>query len=378
VPEVILHFAQDGDTSGYFPQLAKWHDGRRYRMIFATLKPMAPWLEDVMHAHGVETLSLGCRSRASYATGAVRLARFLGWRGVSVLHTHLFEPSVVGMMAGALARTPRRLITRHYSDYHTRINKRGHVLVDRLCTRLAHAVIAVSDHTAKHLIAVEKAPRHKVEVIVNGIDFDRVRASGPDARARIRSEFAGDGAYLLLIAARLHPEKGYEYLFGALPRINKGVGKPVRLLVAGAGPFEAEYRRQVASLGCGEMVRFLGFRDDVADLMTAADLVLLPSMAEAFGLAAAEALYLGVPVVGTQVGGIPEIVSDSVDGILVPPGDSGALADAIVGLLSDEPRRLKLAGAGRAKVVGRFGFEDMVRRYERLYDRLAGAVPVPA
>lgn len=375
MPEVILHFAQDSDTSGFFPQLAKWHDGSRFRMIFATLKPIAPWLQDLMHAHGVETLSVGCRSRPSYAAGAIRLARFLRARYVSVLHTHLFEPSVVGMLAGVLARTPRRVITRHYSDYHTRIHKRGHVLLDRGCTRLAHAVIAVSDHTARHLIEIEHAPRHKIEVIVNGIDFDRVRASGPDVRSRVRAEFAGDAAYLLLIAARLHPEKGYAYLFNALPQISRGVGKPVRLLVAGVGPYEAEYRRQVGSLGCGEMVRFLGFRDDVADLMTAADLVLLPSVAEAFGLAAAEALYLGVPVVATRVGGLPEIVSDGVGGVLVPPADSASLAEAVIRLLLDDRQRIKMMGAGRAKVVERFRFEDMVRRYEQLYDRLA-AVPV--
>jgi glycosyltransferase involved in cell wall biosynthesis len=289
---------------------------------------------------------------------------------VSILHTHLFEPTLVGMVAGALAGTRRRVITRHYSDYHTRIRKRGHVLADRLGTRLAHAVIAVSEHTAQHLIDVEGAPPEKIHVIVNGVDFDRVRASRSDVRARVRAEFAAGAAYLLLIAARLHPEKGYDFLFRALPQIRAGVEKPVRLLVAGTGPFDAEYRRQVASLGCADMVRFLGFRRDVVDLMASADLVLLPSVAEAFGLAAAEALYLGVPVVATRVGGIPEIVSDGVEGVLVPPADSAALAEAVVRLLLDEQQRRKLADAGHAKVTQRFRFEDMVRRYEALYDKL--------
>jgi glycosyltransferase involved in cell wall biosynthesis len=346
-------------------------------MIFATLKPMAPSLREVMHAHGVETFSLNCRSRVSYLGGVLELARFLRQRRISVIHTHLFEPSVVGMVAGALARTPRRVVTRHYSDYHTRIHKRAHVLADRLCTRLAHAVVAVSNHTARHLIEVEQAPPAKIHVVLNGIDFDRVRGSGVGAASRLHAEFAPDGAYLLLIVARLHPEKGYEYLFRALPQVRKDLERPVRLLVSGSGPFESAYRQLVAALGCLEMVRFLGFRADVPDLMMAADLVLLPSVAEAFGLAAAEALYLGVPVVATRVGGIPEIVSDGVDGILVPPADSGALAEAIAGLLSDEPRRLNLAGAGRAKVIERFRFEEMVRRYEQLYDRLAGR-PVAA
>src|SRR4030095_10611604 len=118
------------------------------------------------------------------------------------------------------------------------------------------------------------------------------------------------------------------------------VSKPVRLLVAGTGPFDGDYRKQVQAAGCEDIVSFLGFRKDSADLMAAADLVILPSVAEAFGLAITEALYIGTPVVATRVGGIPEIVDDGVDGVLVPPGDSVALADAIADLLND-PARLK-------------------------------------
>jgi len=115
------------------------------------------------------------------------------------------------------------------------------------------------------------------------------------------------------------------------------------------------------------MVSFLGFRKDSPDLMAAADVVVLPSLAEAFGLVLTEALYLGTPVVATRVGGIPEIVDDGVDGTLVPPADSRALASAILDLLENPQRRERLAGAGREKVMRRFRFEDMVRSYEDIY-----------
>jgi len=297
----------------------------------------------------------------------IRLARFLRRNKVDILHTHLFEPSVIGLQAGLLARTPVRVLTRHYSDYHTRINKKWHVRLDQLCTRLSYAVIAVSQHTADHLIVVEGASKEKIHTILNGIDFDRASLSGPDARERIRREFAAEDSYLLLIVARLHPEKGHRYLFEALPEIQRRASRPVRLLVAGAGTFEADYREQVRSLGCDHVVSFLGFRKDSPDLMAAADLVILPSLAEAFGLAITESLYIGTPVVATRVGGIPEIIDDGVDGVLVPPADSGALAEAIVDLLNDPDRRMKMAGAGRERVIKRFLFEDMVRSYEAVY-----------
>jgi glycosyltransferase involved in cell wall biosynthesis len=276
------------------------------------------------------------------------------------------------MVAGALARVPVRVLTRHYSDYHTRINKKWHVRLDQLCTRLSHGVIAVSQHTANHLIDVEGAPPAKIHTVLNGIDFNRVQLSGPDARARLRREFATADAYLLLVVARLHPEKGYEYLFPAFARLKERLDRPVRLLVAGCGSFKEAYSARVRELGCADSVDFLGFRKDVPDLMAAADLVVLPSVAEAFGLVLTEALYLGTPVVATRVGGIPEIVTDGVDGVLVKPADSEGLAEALAGLLLDPERRQRLAGAGRHQVRARFRFEDMVRSYEAIYDQLAG------
>jgi glycosyltransferase involved in cell wall biosynthesis len=301
----------------------------------------------------------------------VALARCLRRERVDVLHTHLFEPSVVGLLAGVLARTPVRVMTRHYSNYHTRIGKQWHVRADRLCNKMSHAIIAVSQHTADHIVTEEATRAAKVHVILNGIDFSRVRVSDPSAPARLRRELGAAERPLLLLPGRLHPEKGQSHLFRALPLVRQRLSPKPLVLVAGDGSFEAVYRAEVRSLGCDDLVKFLGFRTDLPDLMAAADLVLLPSVAEAFGLVLAEALYLGVPVVATRVGGIPEIVSDGIDGILVPPADSGALAEAITELLSDEPRRRKLAGSGRAKVEERFRFEDMVRRYEQLYDRLA-------
>jgi glycosyltransferase involved in cell wall biosynthesis len=367
----ILHFAQDSDTSGFFPQLAKWHDRSRYRMTFATLNPMAHWLRDYMLSQGVECFSCDCGARAEYPFGMLRLANYLRREQVDILHTHLFEPSVIGLLAGALARTPLRVETRHYSDYHTRINKRWHVRLDQLCARLSHKVIAVSQHTADHMVTEEQAPPEKLHVVLNGIDFDRVKLSEDYDRDRVRREFVEAGSHLLLIAARLHPEKGYEYLFEAMVKLKRRFNGKIKLLVAGKGALLDHYQRMVHSLGCDDVVTFLGFRKDLPDLMAAADLFVLPSVAEAFGLALAEAIYLGTPVVATRVGGVPEIVDDGIDGKLVPPADSQALADAIAEMLSDADRRVIMAGRGRDKVIKRFRFEDMVRSYEAVYDQVS-------
>ena len=366
----ILHFAQDSDTSGFFPQLAKWHDRQRYQMIFATLNPMADWLREYMLSQGVECFSCDCRQRWEYPLGLLKLANYLRRENVDILHTHLFEPSVIGLLAGTLARTKMRIETRHYSDYHTRINKRWHMRADQLCTRLSHGVIAVSQHTADHMIAEEAAPPEKLHVVLNGIDFARVRLSENYERNKVRQEFVDDETPLLLIAARLHPEKGYEYLFQALTKLKRRFRGKIKLLVAGKGALLNHYQEMVRSLGIDDVVTFLGFRKDLPDLMAAADLFVLPSVAEAFGLVLAEALYLGTPVVSTQVGGIPEIVEDGVDGLLVPPANEQALANAIADLLNDLVRLKRMSGVGAGKIQSRFRFEDMVRSYEDIYEQV--------
>jgi glycosyltransferase involved in cell wall biosynthesis len=366
----ILHFAQDNDTSGFFPQLAKWHDRQRYQMIFATLNPMADWLREYMLSQGVACFSCDCRQRFEYPLGLLKLANYLRRESVDILHTHLFEPSVIGLLSGALAGTKMRIETRHYSDYHTRINKRWHVRLDQLCTRLSHGVIAVSQHTADHMVSAEQAPPEKLHVVLNGIDFARVKRSVNYDRSRIRQEFVDDETPMLLIAARLHPEKGYEYLFQAMKQLKLRFKGKIKLLVAGKGDLLKHYQEMVRSLQCDDVVTFLGFRKDLPDLMAAVDLFVLPSVAEAFGLVLAEALYLGIPVVSTRVGGIPEIVADGVDGLLIPPANEQALADAIAALLNDPARRVQMSGTGGEKVLRKFRFEDMVRSYEAVYQQL--------
>ncbi len=366
----ILHLAQDSDTSGYFPQLARWHDRTRFRMTFGTLGPLDPRVGRLMSEAGVSCLDCHCRTRWSYPMGLARLVLFLRRARIDILHTHLFDPSVVGLVAGTLARTPLRVMTRHYSDYHTRIDRPVHVWLDRLATRLSHAVIAVSDHTKEHMARVEHANGAKVHTILNGIDFNRVCLSSADAPEAFRRDNDLRGR-LILMAGRFHPEKGYETLFEAMRMLRTRVADVV-LLVAGSGALEHHYRSLASSLGLEGVVRFLGFRGDLPDVIAAADLVVLPSVAEAFGLVLAEAIYLGRPVVATRVGGIPEIVEDGVDGLLVPPADPAALAAAIERALQDSSLAERVAAQGPARVVARFGFERMMREYERLYDSAGG------
>lgn len=366
----ILHVVEDGDTSGFFSQVARFRDPSRYHVLFATLRPTSRDFRAALEREHVEALSVGARSRAEYPVALARLVRMLRRLRIDILHTHLFDPSVVGLAAGVLARVPVRVMTRHHSDYHTRIAKRWHVRLDQLCTRLSHRVIAISEHTRRVMLDEERAPDDKIVVIPNGIDLARVAPPAPEDLAAVRAELAADDALVVSVVARLHPEKGQEHLFRAMPRVIDATAGRVVLLVAGTGSFRAQYEAEVRRLGVERHVRFLGFRHDVARIFAISDVVVLPSVAEGFGLVLAEAMALQRPIVATRVGGIPEVVEDGVTGLLVPPARPDALADAIVGLLKDPGRRVSLGHAGRRRVEVDFRFDVMMRRYEAVYETM--------
>lgn len=370
MPKTLLHFIQDGDTSGIFPNLAKWHDKTKYRVLFASLGEFAPWLREYMESQGVECFSCGAKSRKDYLSAILKLSKYLKKEKVDILHVHLFDPSIVGLLAGVKAGTKYRVMTRHYSDYHTRINKKWHVKLDQICNRLSHKIIGVSEHTSDHVVEVEGTPREKVVTVYNGIDFDRVKPSEGDFRTKIRQEFNAEGKFLILTTGRLHPEKGYLHLFPAVAELKKLTDKPFVWLIAGKGIFEAEFRQRVSESGCDDVIKFIGFRKDIPDLMSTADVFVLPSVAEAFGIVFAEAIYLGTPIVATKIGGIPEIVTEGVDGILIPPADSNAIAEAVADLINNPEKLESLANSGKQKVIERFEFEDMTRNYEAVYESL--------
>jgi glycosyltransferase involved in cell wall biosynthesis len=199
-----------------------------------------------------------------------------------------------------------------------------------------------------------------VHVIPNGIPLRT------GARDRVRRELSiAPGELLIVSVGNLYPVKGHAVLIDALATLRDRAGW--RLAIAGRGEEEPRLRAQAAAAGIGERVHLLGFRDDVADIFAAGDLFAMPSLSEGLPLALVEAMSFGLPVVISRVGGVPEVVTNDVEGLLVPPSDPGALALAIRSLLDDPARRSRQGGAARMRALRDYAIGTMVDRYERLY-----------
>jgi len=282
-------------------------------------------------------------------------------RGCDVIHAHWTFSGIIGAWAKALWRIPL-VITTHGSDINELPERGPQVALTRWALRRADRVICVSEALAGKVIELG-VPCKRVTVIHNGVDTDKFHPGPPRPRG-----------HRLLWVGRLSPEKGLKYLIEALPLVRERV-PDVHLTLVGEGSQEEALRSQAEALGVADAISFAGPRphDDIPELMRQADLFVLPSLNEGFGIVLIEAMASGLPIVASDTGGIPEIVEHGRTGVLVPPGESDSLAWAIMEVLRDGARTTEMVEGALAEVHKRFSSAAQVRAYERVYGELVGA-----
>jgi len=234
-------------------------------------------------------------------------------------------------------------------------------------TRVATGVIVNSRATGRTLLRdVPWRPAGRVHVLPNGIDADRFARARSRGDVRRALDLPPDAAVLLTVG-ELTDRKNPTLVVEAAARL-AARGLAARILFAGEGPERAAVERRARELGLPDRVHLLGFRDDVPDLLAACDVLVHPSRVEGFGYAVAEAMAAGRPVVATAASSLPEIVADGRTGILFPPDDADALADALAVYLGDPGRRARDGQRGRERVLAEFSRERRLDELESLLE----------
>jgi len=293
-------------------------------------------------------------------TVVLRVAALAKRNGVRLLHATGVKGTLVGRIAARLIGA-RTLL--HVHD----LNDPGAALsaLERLFARPTDAAVCVSEAVRELTVSRYHVPAERIRVARNGIALEVLRGAAGE-RSRVRAELRIEaGRPVLAIIGRLHPVKGHRAMIGMLPAIVRRCPRAL-LLVIGDGPERPACESLAGSLGISRHVRFLGRRNDVPRLLSAVDLVVMPSRSEGLGLAAIEALAAARPVIAFAVGGLPEVVSDGVNGRLVPAGDCEAFANAVVDTLRDSLRRFAYA-QGAAASARAFGVEEHVQRLLECY-----------
>jgi len=334
--------------------------GDRHRFDFevAYLLPEKQHLVGELEQLGVPTHCLGVATEAD-PRWLWRLSTLLRKRKFDVVHAHSpLSASMARVLVRSAFPSTAFVYTEHnrWPSYHPATRA-----LNLVTYPLNQAVLAVSSDVVQSMYP---SARRRAEVLTHGIDLDRVRAHRAE-RDAVRAELGvGPDEVLVITVANLRVNKRYPDLLAAA-RWVVDTGAPVRFVAAGQGPLEAEVRAEHARLGLGDRFRLLGYRSDAQRLIAGADLFALASSHEGLPVAVMESFALGVPVVSTAAGGMAQAVHDGVDGLLVPPRDPNALADAIVRAL-DPTLRARLA-AGAAASGARYSATFSVARIESIY-----------
>jgi glycosyltransferase involved in cell wall biosynthesis len=317
-------------------------------------------LAEELRAMGISVEVLGRRPGVDVGTPWA-LLRWFRRHDVKVVHTHLYAADSYGRLAALAARVPCCFSTRHnISAWDSGLRR----WLSRALSATSNKVIACGEEVGRALVGREGLPPSRVAVVPNGINLRRLEGVDPTA---FRRELCLPADQLLIgIVGRLHRQKGHTVLLHALAALRSS-GCNFHCAVAGSGELASEVAQEAKQLGLGSCVTLLGLRHDVPCILSALDVLAIPSMWEGLPMALLEGMALGNAVVATRVGSIPDVVTDDENGLLVAPGDTAALHAALLRLAQEPALRQRLGANARITVRSRFSAAVTAQAYERLY-----------
>ena len=347
--------------------LARAMRARGHEIRIVALAPLGQMGQEARD-EGIPIESLELRRSVGQLPRIFRLVRILRTWRPHILHSHMMHANLLASALRPVAAVPVLISTIHS------INDGGPLrrVACRIASGMADRFTIISRLAAEHYIATGALPARLLQIVPNAVDIERFR-SLPEARSAIRRELGLGDEFVWLAVGRFEAAKDYPTMVAAAARLTR-VSPTSRLLLVGKGSLKAEVEKLLRADGLESVVRFLGVRRDVPELMSAADGYVLSSAWEGMPVVLLEAAAVELPIVATRVGGIPEVVEDGVTGLLVPPGDATALAGAMekIERLAPEARAAMGAG-GRAFVEQRYGTARVMEMWERLYSELAPA-----
>ncbi len=333
-----------------------------------------PHFQDLIRAAGIGLVDLDVIRREIRPLwdlrGLRRLTRFLRASSYEIVHTHTSKPGVVGRLAATRAGVPVVVHTVHGFGFHEEtgvLETAVYTMLERIAARWCDRIVTVSDFHRQWALRAGIGTPEQIVAIPNGVPAER--AQPLRARADVRQELGIGDRLMILSTGRLAEQKGLEYLIRAAALLRER-RSDVSIVLAGDGPLMDALERLIHELGVGDLVRILGFRADVCDLLDAADLVVLPSLWEGLSISLLEAMAAGKPVITTTIGSNREVTNDGEAAVLVPPKSPRGLADAIVALADDPARRHELAHVAREVQARRYTIGRMLDSYVEQYDLL--------
>jgi glycosyltransferase involved in cell wall biosynthesis len=369
VVHICDHLGWTGSRMHGVKRLFAWmiprFDPSRFRVSLISLR-RRDTSEDTLDELGIDVTYLG-RSKFDPATYTA-LLKEIDRRQADVLHMHGYGATTFGRLVGARRRLPT-ILHEHANLTDTPWFQK---VADKALARYTDLAIAVSKSTADFVINARLVPAERTRVVYLGVpleEFSRPRSADEVREARQALGIPPD-AFAIGCVTRLMPSKGNEYLVSAVKPVVERVPN-ARFYIVGEGELQGTLEAQAAALGLGDRLTFAGFQRDVAQVQSAFDLAVFPSLWEGTPLTVLEALAMGKTIVSTDADGLQDVLTSGEDALMVPRRDPAALADAIVRMANDPGARARL-GARARQTGAAYDISLFVRKMERLYTLLHG------
>ena len=357
--------------------------GHRVHVVSYELPVRLDHAADNLFFHEVEVRDYPVFHQSPYVLAlASRLVEVARWERLDLLHVHYAVPHATSAFLAAQVlgpEAPKVVTTLHGTDITLVGSDPSFLPITRFSVMQSDLVTCPSDSLREDSYARLDLPRSfPIEVIPNFVDTERYSPAEPQDRRRLRRLFRsqaveeelGGGGRVLVHVSNFRPVKRVLDVVDLFARVAAQI--PAVLVLVGDGPDRSAAEARVRALGLAERVSFVGKQESFVEWLRHADVFLLPSDTESFGLAALEAMACGVPVVASRAGGLPEVVVDGETGFLHPVGDLDAMTASVLALLRDDALRGAMARNARQVAVDRFREEPLVDRYEAAYSRVLG------
>jgi glycosyltransferase involved in cell wall biosynthesis len=351
-----------GGTEGQFAEVACGLDRSRWDVHVACVRAEGP-LRARLEGAGLQPWSLGPSSFKSpgLAVAILRLAVYLRRHAIRLVHCFDFYSNVLGVPAARLARTPVVIASQRDMG---NLRSRGQQSLHSMALGLATHILVNSEAIAARLADTRAARHNRLEMVPNGVDLSRFEPVATPNNPEVMT---------VATLANLRPEKGLLQLVEAAAIVMRRAPR-ARFVIWGEGALRADLEARIQTLGLTGRVDMRGATREPAQALQHCQIFVLASLSEASSNVVLEAMATGLPVVGTRVGGIPGLVDDHRTGLLVPPDNAPALAEAILRLIEAPAMASEMGAQGRARALAEFGMNRMHERIDSFYCRALGTV----
>ena len=347
--------------------LAKFLDKKEFTPILACSNYLSldKWCDNFIK-EGIKIIRINVKHKHD-PKHFIELRRIIKEEKIDLVHAHVWNPASCRYAFSAASSTKTPIITTEHDPFKLSILKD---FIKKRSLKATNQVVTVSSANQKVLKKLYPEFKEKFVVIPNGIDTtwwhsQSLRFTDLD-RKKVKEELflAHEDSLIIISVAELHERKGLKYLIEAIPEVAAKFAN-IKLVIVGEGPEREELEKEIKKLGIENHIILTGRQKEIPKLLKCADIFVLPSRREAFGLVLLEAMISELPVIASETGGIPEVIKNT--GILVEPENYKGIAAALIDLISHPEKRQKLASAGEKLVHEKFEAKKMAEEYEKIY-----------